>query len=206
MTMRRVIVGILGLSVAFALGFLAHHLFHTEGEAATVGDPWAAAKVGRPVKGLQDAFRVVAKEEGLPADDATVFNLAADSTIYLKWDSPATGRLFAVMPEYRGTDRIGSFRSASGNGSIYIFQVTSSQPRLVGKSMGNSCYFKKNGDAIEATTTFHLSATEWGERTYAWNGVEFVQISHTMRSRSDAPKGTESVQQDAPADPPPADR
>ena len=167
------------------LGTLAASLFclscAEQSDPAAGVDPWTAAKVARPVKGLPDAFRLVAREEGLPTDDLTVFNLAADSRICTKWDSPATGRLFVVMPRYRGTDRIDALRGAQVNGSFYVFRVTPSRPMLVGRFEGNSCHIEKKGKVIEATATFHLSATEWGERTYVWDASKFVRTSHTMR-------------------------
>jgi hypothetical protein len=162
--------GVIGCVVISAAGCATHRsmsdspsLWHNSGFHPTMP--------GKPFASYQEAFRYIAKWEGLPADSQTLFALAADSTLE-RSNSHLTGDLVIVKAEYYGQSRFG-IRGAQGQGQYYVFQIRDSKWKLVGILHGNSYRWNAVGDTLQIITRWHMSLAENPETVYTWNGRLF---------------------------------
>lgn len=119
----------------------------------------------------ESAFRYIAANEGLPQDQTTLFELAADSTLE-RMTTEQTGDLLIIRADHYGNSRYGS-RGAQGQGRYYVFRVAGRRWELVGVLLGNGYRWNNVGRTVQIVTWWHMSADESPETTYTWNGTIF---------------------------------
>ncbi|HUW55820.1 MAG TPA: hypothetical protein VMZ92_04240 [Planctomycetota bacterium] len=122
-----------------------------------------------------EAFKTIARHEGLPQDEQTLFGLAVDSTVE-RVGTSRHGVFSIVRPQYYD-DRKHRFgiRGAQGQGRYYVFQRNGSEWRLVGVLDGSSYELRSGGDKFSIITGWHMSASESPKIVYSWNGRTFEQ-------------------------------
>jgi hypothetical protein len=127
-------------------------------------------------------FRFIAQQAELPTDTATLFMLAADSSIeVLAFDEIPT--LYLVTPHYFAGGLYDQIRGAQGNGRYYLLRPLNRDItavgnldrgfEVVGVADGNTYKWEWFNKRPRLVTAWHLSASESPTNIYDWNGSEF---------------------------------
>ena len=133
-------------------------------------------------KNYAAVFTFIAQQQDLPTNAATVFTLAADTSIeVMVFDEIPI--LYFVTPHYFAGGLYDQIRGAQGNGRYYLlrplnrdFTAAGNLDRgfeLVGVADGNTYKWEWVNHRPRLVTTWHLSASESPTNIYDWNGSEF---------------------------------
>ena len=130
-------------------------------------------------KDYQAIFAYIADREGVDTDPNTIIELAADSSI--EYDRESKDLRIIITANYinkKESKGVNEIRGASGNGCFYIFESKRNGYNLIGILEGNG-YKKISREGQEQySTSWHMSAFEYGETIYQFNGKVFKAISH----------------------------
>ena len=133
-------------------------------------------------KNYQEIFKYIADENEGEGDPEYILELAADSRVdYLRKDhTKGTGDMIVITAnyidkkEFFGIDMI---RGAQGNGSFYVFQKNDDGYDLIGILSGNGYKFAQVNGKDSVLTSWHVSASEYTETLYQWDGKVYRLIS-----------------------------
>ena len=138
----------------------------------------------------KEIFGYIATEDGLFNDPEMILQLSNDCKVeYIhseKKDGPLRAVLTANLIDNNGVNIL---RGASGNGAYYVLQFTPTGMDLVGILVGNG-WKNRTIDGHDAfVTTWHMSAFEYVETIYDWNGSVFAKSSsRTVKETMDEHK------------------
>ncbi len=138
----------------------------------------------RSFSGYGEVLRFLAGREGLPQDQHSLFEIAADSELQRSFPSPI-GELVVVRLDYRGESRFG-IRGAQGQGRYYAFKVMDGSWQLVGIFHGSSLRWELVGDTIRVFAHWHTSAFDdpADDPAYIWNGKFFEYEKRPNKKRN----------------------
>lgn len=123
--------------------------------------------------GFGEVIKFLAVHEGLPHDERSLFEIAADSELQRSFP-PEIGALAVVRLDYRGESKFG-IRGAQGQGRYYAFRVADGFWQLVGIFHGSSLRWEFVGGTIRVFPHWHTSAFDdpVDDLAFIWNGRFF---------------------------------
>lgn len=136
----------------------------------------------------QDIFGYIITQNGLFNDPEMVLQLSNDCKVdYVTPESSKDGQLAVLIVNLINPDnKVNELRGASGNGEYYVLQFTATGMDLVGVLAGNSWKHQTVNGRDAFVTTWHMSAEEYTEVVYEWNGSIFDRTtSRTVRNAED---------------------
>lgn len=125
----------------------------------------------------QEIFSHIADANELFNDPEMILQLSNECRVEYPPDAQKDGQTRAVMALNLMDNGVNILRGASGNGVYYVIQSTATGLDLVGILEGNSWKHQVINDRDAFVTTWHMSAEEYVETTYEWNGSVFAKTN-----------------------------
>ena len=146
---------------------------------------FAAPDETRMFKNWQACFRFMAEDNdnALPSDEATLFKLAAESSMEWFWLEEGTNRIVIAIKLDFLKGPYSAIRGAQGNGLYYLLVPVGDGYQFVGKMEGNRFAWSTLNGKARFTAAWHVSASEWYENVYDWDGKMFRQTGRVLRQR-----------------------
>jgi hypothetical protein len=134
---------------------------------------------------FREIFGRIISENGLYNDPEMVLQLSNECKVeYVTPASSKDGQLAVMTVNLINPESgVNELRGASNNGTYYVLQITPTGMDLIGILEGNS-WKQKTIDGKDAfVTTWHMSAFEYIETDYVFNGKVFQKTnSRTIKS------------------------
>ncbi len=141
--------------------------------------------VSRIFPTYKDCFRFMAEHSQMKVDDASLFKLAAESSMDRYWlDEKAESLVLVIKLDYL-SGASSKIRGAQDNGPYYLFVPRENGFEHVGTIEGNNCKWGTRNGKASFTTTWHVSARESIEVVYVWDGATFKVTEHALYKYSE---------------------
>jgi hypothetical protein len=132
-------------------------------------------------KNYHELFEFIARDNGLEATNEVVTKLSADSRVEYRLAQNKDSRIRAVIEaDYIDTNEfpgVNSLRGASGNGLFYVIEFELNGIDLIGVLEGNGWELRTIDGRESYVTSWHMSAYEFVETVYEFNGRAFVKTT-----------------------------
>lgn len=148
---------------------VACYLFGFLGSLALFG---CAGERVKHFPNYQEAFRYIAKAEGLPDDPETALKLAVDSgnERMRLTEQPESWVLICAAQYYDENLHSFTLRGAQGNGRYYALRPTTRGVELIAIMEGNMLDGHWTNGRLHVRTCWHMSASVSGCFEYEWDG------------------------------------